>query len=153
MNTTKDIAYLTALAQRYLARRMRSVQETRQYLLRKAEKHNLAPQLVEAVIAALKQSGLLEDVAFTNWYKSSRAHRLYGERRTNRELLRLGVAQEVVKNIVQPHVELNTLVELIKRRYPNFNDPKVKQKALAFLLRRGFTYEIANQAIKQAAQT
>lgn len=148
-----------SLAYRYLSFRPRTVKEVELYLQKKAQKYLFNQEEIAIVIELLKNQGFLNDTAFIKSFITSRnSLKPKGQKVLEMELRRLGVSQtdcinyfsenvsdesELAKKALQ--IKLKSLSVMVdeKKRY---------EKAISFLLRRGFSYDIARQTYLQLTQ-
>ncbi len=147
-----------ALALRMLARREHSEAELRLKLGQKlgqkpgqkrvgrtsrTEDHpDLVPDLVNSVIADLKQDNLLSNARFAEMLVRSRVNKGYGPRYIQQELVSKGIGQDLIDRYLD---DLGTdwagrAQILVAQRFPNFaQSQQMWQKAARFLQRRGFS--------------
>ena len=136
-------------ATHYLSYRPRSEFELRERLHRRGfEGDN-----IEAVVARLKEQGLVDDMAFTQFWKENRASFSPRSRRLNKlELRRKGVASDVIDQVVDEvddndsayRAALSKVRSFTMSDYQNF-----RQRLGGYLKRRGFSYEVINQTVEQ----
>ena len=135
----------------FLARRPRSEAEVRQRLGKK----DFAPAVVDEVLARLRELNLVDDEAFACfWVENRTSFRPRGARGLRYELRQKGVAAEVINRVLdgatldenalayqvaRPRAE-RLLVAPIPRR-------EFRRKLGAFLHRRGFDYETAQETV------
>ena len=129
------------LALRYLGYRSRSEAEVRQYLRR----HGCAPALADPTIERLRSLNYLNDENFALHWALGRAQaQSYGPRRIEQELRQKGVGlpliRKAIRQVFDEVDETRQAKRLLDRHFQatNLQDPKAKQRAVAFLLRRGF---------------
>lgn len=153
-----------------LARRSYTVAELREKLLRRG----LPATESEPLLQRLQELRLVDDSTFAEQYVSSRK-RARGRLVLRRELQRKGVAEELVERelaTLSPEQQAQAATELLERnawRYrPASDQPdpashageeaaharrqallKARSKAFAFLARRGYTAEAAQQALQR----
>jgi regulatory protein len=132
-----DKAYGLALA--YVARRMRSEWELRDYFRRKGYELDLADQLI-ARLAAL---GFINDEAFAEaWVRNRRLLKPVSRRRLIQELKQKRIADDIAEQVLQGDEtdDRQVLRELIvrKRRQTKYQD---KLKLMQYLARQGFSYD------------
>jgi len=148
-----------ALAYHYLSFRPRTVKEVETYLQKKAQKYLFTQEEIEAVIELLKDQGFLNDTEFIKSFVSSRnSLKPKGNKVLEMELRKLGVSQtdcaiffsknvgdegELAKKALQKKYKSLSMVTDEKKRY---------KKAISFLLRRGFSFDIARQTYLQLTQ-
>lgn len=137
---------------RLLKTRLRSQYEIEQKLTHK----NYLPEEIKRVIANLKKDNLINDRRFAQAFVHDRGLlRPTGKRLLALELRRKGIAAEIIDEVLafNDDYELELATEALARKKKSYQklDPfSQKQKSLAFLSRRGFSYGIAKQAIEKS---
>ncbi|MFZ2026048.1 MAG: regulatory protein RecX [Microgenomates group bacterium] len=149
-----------AFAYRYLSFRPRSIQEVERYLEQKAKKYLFTPGEIQATIEILKDQGFLNDVEFIKSFVNARnSLKPKGKRMLILELKKSGVSSEDIDQFFSNSeaADENALaIEALRHKMKALamiTDEKVKfTKAVSFLQRRGFSFEIARQAYLQLTQ-
>jgi regulatory protein len=140
------------LAWRALNRRERTVAELARLLAAK----RVEPAAIETVVAELREQGYLDDASYAQRFADDR-RRLddWGAERIERKLLALGVDRELVAAVVggqAPAEELEAALAILARRFPEPpSTPRDRDRALGFLLRKGYELELAHDAIRRHA--
>lgn len=137
----------------YLAARARSTREIEQKLLQAG----FHPPTVEMVIYKLQRENLLDDADFARqWVESRQSHKL-GRSRIAQELRRKGVSQEEADealSVIDDENQLAGAVALAEkaaaRIKPGEDIRKASSRIAGMLVRRGYSWDIAKQAIQQA---
>ena len=143
-----------ALAYRHLNRRDRTVVEMRRHLGRQA----LAADVVETAIAILTDQGYVDDARFARLFvEDKRELEQWGNDRIERALVDRGIDRELVARTLgetaQPP-ELDRALELLRRRFPSpALDRRERDRALGFLVRKGYDSEIAVDALAAHARS
>ncbi len=138
-------------AAHYLSYRPRSESELRERLHRRGFDDSL-----EAVIAKLKEQGLVDDVAFAQFWKENRES--FNPRSrwlTKLELRRKGVADDIIDEMVDTVDDDNNAYRaaLSKARSLPLSDYQGFRRRLGeYLKRRGFSYGVINHTVKQLWQ-
>lgn len=140
-------------AYRLLSYRDRSAREIETKLAEKG----YSEETIAEVITFLREAGYLDDDRFArHWVRSRTDYRHFGPIRLKRELLEKGIASEEADRAIQQRSEEWDLVEqaeeALRRRFKNsasIGDLKTRQKAYAFLQRRGFGTETILKAFKK----
>jgi regulatory protein len=144
---TEDDAALE-LALRALGRRERSSSELRTWLAERG----VAEEEVEAVVAHLEGIGQLDDARFARRYADDKRELAgWGSERIREALLARGVAPEHIEPAVAAdgHAEqLERASELLVRRAEPLDSERSRARALGYLTRRGYSYEIAHEALR-----
>lgn len=139
-----DKAYMRALD--YLARRMRSEWELRDYLRRK----DYDSPTIETILNKLSDMGYVDDRKFAEaWVANRRLLKPTSLRRLSQELSQKHVAREVINEVLQASDradETTALQQLVakKQSLARYQD---QQKLIAYLLRQGFNYDDIRQAL------
>jgi len=146
------------LSYRYLTIRNRSEKEIRDYLTKK----NAAVEVIEKIIASLREKKFLNDEAFARSWVLNRARlKPKGEAFLKFELRQKGIAQEIIEKVlreVQEEIpdEVEQAKSLIARRMErmkNASRDEIYQKVGSFLARRGYTWSVVKKAIDEALKT
>ncbi len=102
---------------------------------------------VEEALGRLRGWGYLDDRAYAEAFVRSRRHR-FGPHRLRRELLRRGVDEGIVEAVLgEEEGEVDRAVRLLARRWDRYRDRR--ERAVRFLLGRGFSLEAALQAYRR----
>ncbi|QQS20056.1 RecX family transcriptional regulator [Candidatus Saccharibacteria bacterium] len=139
-----DKAYVLTLA--YVARRMRSEGELRDYFRRKGYDDEFG----RTVLPKLKRLGLVDDAEFARrWVENRRLLKATSTKKLRLELSQKKVSSDIVKQVLDDDETderqiLRSLVEK-KRKISRYQDD---QKLMMYLARQGFNY----QDIKSALQ-
>jgi regulatory protein len=108
------------------------------------------------VIGALTEAGELDDRRFAQRYaEDKRALRGWGSERIRETLASRGVAEPVVASVLEDDsevAELERACELLTRRHQPLAGEADRARALGYLARRGYAYEIAYEAIRLTAR-
>ena len=137
----------------YLAARARSTREIEQKLLQAGYR----PCTVEMVIYKLQRESLLDDADFARqWVESRQTHKL-GRSRIAQELRRKGVSQEEAEEAlsgIDDEDQLSGAIALAEkaavRIKPGEDIRKASARIAGMLARRGYSWDIAKQAIQKA---
>ena len=137
----------------YLAARARSKHEIEQKLLQAGYR----PCTVEMVIYKLERESLLDDADFARqWVESRSTHKL-GKSRIAQELRRKGVTQEEAEealSVIEDEDQLEGAISLAQkaaaRIKPGEDMRKAASRIAGMLARRGYTWDITKEAIRQA---
>ena len=138
-----DLAY-TAVARRDL-----TVVELRARLERK----HVPPEAIDDAVAELEETGFLDDARYARQFaEDKRELEQWGTDRIAQDLRRRGIAPQLIDAAVSTHdrdSELRTALLLLKQRYPDPpRDDRDRDRAWQMLVRRGYTPEIAYDAIR-----
>ena len=141
-----------ALAWRSLNKRDRTVDEVGGLLLGK----RVEPAVADQVVTELIELGYLDDARYAERFAEDR-RRLdgWGSERIARRLRELGVDQEAIEAAVaaqDPEAELTAALELLRRRCPQPPTTRTERdRALGTLIRRGYSPELALDAVRRHA--
>lgn len=142
------------LSYRYLGYRDRTVLEVRRHL----ESKRVEPDTIDAAVAELLAQGYLDDARFAQRFaEDRRALDDWGAERIERKLLACGVAPELVAGALASRDaagELDAAVAVLRRRFrtPPQSD-RERERALGFLVRKGYELELAYDAIRAYGRT
>jgi regulatory protein len=136
-------------ASRYLSYRPRSVFEVKKRLRRTG----FDQPTIESVLQELRRNGALDDLAFARFWKDNRES--FSPRSgmlLSRELRAKGVAAGVVNEVVTEVDEEDSAYRAAQKRagrlgHADFTD--FQSHLTSFLRRRGFTYEVAERAVRR----
>lgn len=125
-------------------------------LKRKAkESEEISDVVIESLIAKLKGKGLLNDLEFAKAWVLSRGKKK-GSNLLKVELFKKGIGRETVEQVLsikdQVLSEGQVAQMLLEKRLPRLialPHLEQKQKALEFLVRRGFSYTIAKEVVEK----
>lgn len=129
----------------YLATRLHSKQELRLKLIKKGYKN----QAIEIALNKLIEYGYINDATFAELYIQNNS-KLSKQMLINK-LTAKGINRQIIDNAllnIDNSQELNTAIDLTQKYLKNKDFNLCKTKLYAFLLRKGFTYDIINKAIK-----
>jgi regulatory protein len=140
------------VAWRFLGHRDRTEAEVRRHFVSK----RVDPGFVEEVVAALLEGGYLDDAAFARRFAEDRRNLdQWGADRIERRLKELGVDRQLIAAAVAEggHDELEAACELLARRFPAPPEtPRDRDRALGFLVRKGYDLDLAYDALRRHAQ-
>ncbi len=141
------------LALRALNARDRTEQELRVFL----ERRRVEPDVVDDVVRALAEEGLVDDAGYARRFaEDRRLLERWGSDRIARDLARRGVDRELIEAAVSDHGrddEMAVAIELLDRRFPlPFDGDRERDKAWRLLVRRGYEPELAYSAVRRHEQ-
>ena len=135
-------------ATHYLSYRPRSESELRERLYRRG----FGDDSVEAVIAKLKEQGLVDDTAFAQFWKDNReSFSPRSQWLTRLELRRKGVAEEIIAQVADVIDDDASAYRaaLRKTRSLSLSDYQSFRRRLGgYLRRRGFSYRVINYTVE-----
>ncbi len=135
-------------ATRYLSYRPRSEAEVRE----KLKQRGFDDDSIKAVLAKLKEQGLVDDVAFAEFWKENReSFRPRSQRLTALELGRKGVASEIVNQVVGTVDDSGSAYRAAlskAARLPLSDYSAFRRRLWEYLRRRGFSFGVINQTVE-----
>ncbi len=141
------------VAYRYLGHRDRTVAELRAHLVKKGT----GEHEVDAVVNTLAAQAYLDDARFAVRYaEDRRTLDGWGADRIERKLVDLGVAREHITAALAGFdhgSELDAAITVLRTRHrePPADD-RERERALGFLVRKGYDLEIAYDAVRALAR-
>lgn len=153
----EDFQKLLNYAFFFLKFRPRSKKEIETYLYKKIQKRHWSRDDVEKVIQHLEELDLINDKNFIKWFIEQRiVLKPKSKYILTQELLKRGIDKEMIEEYFSANeIDEEKLVEKILRerwhRYKNLDKRKRFEKAVGFLMRRGFSFEIAKKIINSIA--
>jgi len=139
-------------AYRYLSYRPRSESEVRERLQRRG----FDGDCTEAVMAKLREQGLVDDVAFARFWKENReSFSPRSQRLTRLELKRKGVVSDVIDRVVDAVDDGDSAYRAALdrvRRLPLSDYQSFRRRLSEYLKRRGFGYEVINHTVDRVWQ-
>ncbi|GAB4577847.1 MAG: RecX family transcriptional regulator [Anaerolineales bacterium] len=129
--------------------RPRSETEIRNHL----KKYQIPEETTTAVIARLRESGLLNDQQFAEtWIENRAAFRPRSKRALRMELAQKGIDETIIKETlagVNDDEQAYEAGQKKARQLRTTDEKEFKHKLLGFLARRGFSYEVASPVVKR----
>lgn len=141
-------------ALRQVGRRPRTEKELRQYLRRKGY---LMP-LIDRIVRRLKEQRYLDDADFAAAWTEQRIYsQKKGRMLIRQELQQKGVCQDMIRHTLEQvpaDDERRLACELALKKWQQTSGDAAakKRKTAAFLMRRGYSAQIAAVAVRQAAE-
>ncbi len=135
---------------KYLSFRARSTKEIKDYLLRK----NFVERTIDAVIDKLNELKFLNDEEFAKlWIESRQKHKGKSKFVLKTELRIKGVNDEIIEPLLKEAQEdfetAKNLFDRKKEKMKGLSPGEFKKKIVAFLQRKGFSFEIINKLLKE----
>jgi regulatory protein len=136
-------------ALRFLGYRPRSETEVRQRL----KKHGFENDYTEKAITRLKEQGLVDDVAFARFWKENRdSFSPRSRRQMKMELKSKGLAVDVIDPVISEINESESAYRAAlgkARRLPREDYQVFRRRLGAYLVRRGFSYDIIKETTER----
>jgi regulatory protein len=149
MRMTEANAFEAALAA--LKRRERTAHEVASML----ERRGFVPAEIEAAMRRLSETSVVDDERFARRYSDDKRELAgWGAERIRDALLARGVESSIVEAVLAADShgdQLDRAREILIRRGRPLDANDDRQRALEYLTRRGYDYEIAYEAVRQAA--
>lgn len=141
-----------SLAYFFLKFRARTEREIERYLEKKSLRFHFNANIIQETLKQLKEQGYINDKKFVVMYVKDRT--LLKPRSTfllRRELSHLGISKDLIEEYFSQHeMDESTLaLKTLEGRRTSLlrQDEKSRfKKAISYLLRKGFTYDIAKKA-------
>ncbi len=144
---------------RFLSFRSRSSKEVRDYLAKLSYRRTfqgeekISPVVSDLIIKRLTKNGLIDDLEFARAWTESRRNRLKGKIVINQELFEKGISREIIETVMSDETDEQTLASLALEKkakaFRSVPESDLFRKSLEFLLRRGFSYQIAKAAVEK----
>ncbi|MEK7634084.1 MAG: regulatory protein RecX [Patescibacteria group bacterium] len=150
-----DLIPLLNIAFFYLKFRPRTIKETRDHLYRKVKTTHWSHEAVDKIIKHLIEQKFLDDQEFVRYLVKSRTRtKVKGVFAIKQELTKYGVEKELIDEyFAKTEINEEALAEkALSSRWSRLKTlPKQKrfEKAINFLLRRGFNYEISRKTVEK----
>ena len=113
-----------------------------------------SPETIDMVLYKLEKNDLLNDRVFAGQWAQYRAGQKYGPRRISQELRYKGVSPEETEaalSVIPEEDQLESAVRIAekaaRRGKPGEDPRKARQRILSAVVRRGFDWDIARQAV------
>ncbi len=135
----------------YLNYRPRSEFEVKEQLQRRG----FDSDSIEATMARLKERGLVDDVAFAQFWKDNRGwFSPRSQRLIKLELKQKGVASDIIDQVVNTVDDDSAYQAAVgkTRSLPRTDYQSFRRRLGEYLRRRGFSYRVINHVVKQVWQ-
>src|SRR5664280_2445273 len=139
-----------------LGKRIHSVYELRTKLRQK----KYDADLIQLTIDDLLNTRYLDDMKFAEMYAEEKLRlKLWGKTKLKSELMKKGISSSIITAVLEdkfPPVdeELDNVSQLVKKKYSqlmnrNMEHQKLVKRLYAFLISRGYSYDVSRQAIEK----
>jgi regulatory protein len=144
-------AKATSRALNFLGHRQRSENEVRQKLREK----DFSDDVIDRVLDKLRRNNLIGDAEFAqSWIENRSLHRPRGARMLQQELRQKGISTETIAAVLPDQEDelinaisaLQKVLQSKERMWENLEGKEKYQKAIQYLMRRGFNYAICKTA-------
>ena len=116
----------------------------------------MEPEAIDAVIADLCESGVLDDARYAERFAEDRRELSgWGPERIGLDLGRRGVPAELVESALAARSrddELAAACDVLSQRFDALADDRTRNRAWQLLVRRGFDAELAYDAVRAHAR-
>lgn len=136
----------------FLSFRPRSKKEILSFLRKK----QLGEQTEKMIFGKLEALGIINDSDFASWWVEQRKNfRPKSQRFLRLELRQKGIDKEIIDQVLasvsakDEFVLAEKILEKKKNQLAKFSNEEYRKKAFGFLLRRGFSYEVARKVIEK----
>ena len=139
----------------YLARRFHSERE----LLIKLKQKSYEERLIKLVLNELKEKSFIDDQVFADHFIEEKLKKKrWGKNKIRAALFSKGVSASIIDKVLKSfdseEDQNEAALSLVKKKYENLkkretDNRKLKQKLIAFLLSRGFEYEISVEVVSK----
>jgi regulatory protein len=156
MDEKKLVELLLQKCYRFLSLRNRTEKEMKDYLNKKIEKFKLdnPDKFIDLIVQQLKEEDLIDDKKFIAWWVEQRSYfKPKGHFVLKQELLQKGINHELIDQYFEENKidELTLAKTILQKKVKVLKGLKKEeryQKAISFLVRRGFSFEIANKVFR-----
>lgn len=135
----------------FLSYRPRSAVEVRTRL----KEREFTEDVIETVVDRLESVGLINDIEFALYWMQNRAQfRPKGRRALAYELRQKGVADSIIEQTLDEYDERRAAFKVAQdqaRRLGNLPQDVMRRKLYSRMARRGFSYEVINEAMETLA--
>lgn len=150
MEKSEELKKALAKAYVFIKFRPRSEKEVRERLKQK----EVPSSIIQQAIEELYQFELLDDALFAKqWAEEKALSKHYGRSKVMQELMQKGINREIaaytVEEVFGETDEAASAVALLESKYRQGLAEEDKKKAIHFLLRKGYSFSLANQAVKR----
>jgi regulatory protein len=130
---------------------------TQMEIKRRLHQKGFTPAAVDVALQRLNDKRYVDDDAFARfWLDQRQRYRPRGARAIGYELRQKGVDSEIIKQVLNDVDEAASARAAIERkmnRWQGLDEATFRQKAMAFLSRRGFPYDVVRNTCQQAWET
>jgi regulatory protein len=139
-----------------LGKRIHSVYELRTKLRQK----KYDADLIQLTIDDLLNNRYLDDMKFAEMFSEEKLRlKLWGKTKLRSELMKKGISSAIITSVLEDkfppaNEELDNASQLVKKKYSqlknrNMEHQKLVKRLYAFLISRGYSYDVSKQAIEK----
>lgn len=161
-----EVGKLTEKMYRWFSIRQHSEKEVRDYFRIKNHesrikgKEQISKLAIDTLVETLKKKGMVDDLEFAkSWVEARRRSKQKGVRAIRLELFQKGIDKEIIEEVARVERLESSEEELAKQalekkmnHWKNLDSQKLRQKAIEFLLRKGFEYDVVKEVVEKAAK-
>jgi regulatory protein len=138
-----------------VSRKECSSQELLGYLIKKGFEESLAHEVIREMIEKKWIDDRRFAEAMSRYHGTRGKGPIYIQNKLREKGLHMSATEiETIISASQGRSEMERAIEILHRRYPDFaTDFKTKQKAMQALVRRGFSFDLAQKAVRQKQET
>ncbi len=148
-DSEKSVAFEKAMD--YLASRMRTSKQMREYLVKKG----YTPQVVDYVLTKLQEYKYVDDDTYAKLYVEQNSKNK-GERRLQQELLQRGISRTKAEEYSQIDGDVaraDAMTLAVKYMRNKTNDIKNLQKLQRYLVSRGYDFDVIDSILRKFKMT
>ncbi len=143
----------------FLRFRNRSTKEVRDYLKKVSYrrkvlgKEELSPLIIDLVVEKIKEKKLIDDSKFAREWVLARRNKFKGDIAIYEELTQKGINREIIEEVLDSKIDASFLaskaLEQKVRSWRDLSDRELFTKGVAFLMRRGFSYQVSKATVEK----
>ncbi|MFP4320950.1 MAG: regulatory protein RecX [Anaerolineales bacterium] len=138
---------------RWLGRRPRSIAEVRRYL----EQKDIIPSAIDEIIQRLEDLHYVDDLEFARfWVRNREEFNPRGRHALRYELRQKGIDSTIIDTVLQdvePTDSAHRAAEKKLRTLRHKDHAEIREKLYAFLVRRGFAYDVVRPVVDDLLET
>lgn len=121
------------------------------------DQDEISQAAVDLLVERLRKKGMVDDLGFArSWVEARRRSKQKGKTALKAELYQKGIDREIIEEVISEQSTAEGEEELAKqalekkmRAWKNLEPREKKQKAIEFLMRKGFEYEIIRPVVEK----
>jgi regulatory protein len=136
-------------ALQYAIRALSARSLTEYELEKKLKLRKTSPEIISNILTRLRELGFLNDSAIAARVSEDPNLGKFG---VQRKLSKRGIHKHVIEDTLitrDADTDLSTAVALLEKYQMRFTGERRQQKAIAFFMRRGFSYQVIHKALEQ----
>ncbi len=145
--SASEFGKLYQRALEWVLTRPRSEKEVYDYLYKKIYEKKLDKDFAGEITRRLKSKNYINDKNFAEWYVENRfVKKGISRKRLKMELMKKGVSQEIIDEVLGGRNEEEELRKMIARKRSKYDD----EKLVAYLCRQGFSYDLVKRLVGES---